>query len=66
MARYINHTVCEVCWFLMRPNAYPTQLTREQGDTSVDKCCACGCVKLTRIYVRSNDHANWHCDGEHE
>jgi hypothetical protein len=63
-----NHTICEYCWFKdpATRDRFPTQLRREEGDLEVDRCCFCGSLKITRIYVReSPGSVRLRCAGTH-
>jgi len=61
-----KHTLCERCWFAREPERFPVQIEREPGDLTVDQCCACDTMKLTRIYTRIDpDDATLLCGGKH-
>lgn len=61
-----THNICEVCWFAREPDRFPVQVKRDEGDFDVDRCCFCGTVKVSRIYVRHDptDPA-LKCGGQH-
>lgn len=49
-----THTVCEVCWFDQNPDRFPVMIRRDPADRTVDFCCFCGSLKVTRIYLRES------------
>jgi hypothetical protein len=60
-----THTICERCWFEREPERFPVQIKRESGDRTVDVCCFCRTVKVTRIFVRE-DPAKLYCAALHD
>lgn len=62
-----NHTICERCWFTIRPpDRVPYQSLRGPEDPWIDNCCMCGEPKVTRIWVRLDPVSQLRCGGLHE
>lgn len=59
-----NHTVCEPCYFLLRPNRMPSRL----ADAPSEKCCYCGEVTTDGIYYRDDPAIPQFCNAgkDHE
>lgn len=56
-----THSLCVQCWNGMRPG----RQTAADGEGDREKCCRCGRVHSSGIYVRE-DPANMACGGKHE
>lgn len=47
-----SHAICDECWYERNPHRDPVRIVAEFRD--VEKCCYCGKVNESGIYIRSN------------
>lgn len=56
-----THPICSACWEQREPNREPVRLREPE----VERCCFCGKVHASGIYVREDPNVTA-CGGSHE